>query len=278
MLGRRYWSFLIATFVVVTFNGCATSPYQPEAKNKSDGLLQAQITAAKTISNKPKLWFAGFGLHSTSTAFKLDVVGFGKLAKSIDPNAAVLQLANPAPNQATDWPYATPENLELVLRAMGDNMGSNDIGLVLLTTHGNVNLLAVNASNVEYTPINGASLKKWFSPLNSKRLVVVVSACFSGSLIDSLISPNRIILTAAARDRTSFGCQTNSTNTFFVEELLRTMSDPTQSIETAFQAAKLNVERKEAAMKLTPPSNPQIRIPPSQIEFSKKLLKDWLIQ
>jgi hypothetical protein len=278
MQSRRRGFLLIATFVIVALSGCATSPYQPEAKTKSDGLLQAQIDVAKTTSNKPKLWFAGFGLHSTSTAFKLDVAGFGKLAKSIDANAAVLQLANPAPTQATDWPYATPENLEIVLREMGNSMGNDDVGLMLLTTHGNVNLLAVNASNVEYPAITGANLRKWFTPLNGKRVVVVVSACFSGSLIESLISPNRIILTAAARDRTSFGCQTNSSNTFFVEELLKAMNDSTKSIETAFQTTKFNVERKEVAMKLTPPSNPQIRIPPAQIEFSKRLLKDWLIQ
>jgi hypothetical protein len=187
-----------------------------------------------------------------------------------------LQLTNPAPGQATDWPYATPENLEAVLREMGNHMANEDSGLVLLTTHGNVNLLAFNASNVEYPPITGASLRKWFTPLNGKRVIVVVSACFSGSLIESLISPNRIILTAAARDRTSFGCQTNSANTFFVEELPKAMSDSTKSIETAFQITKFNVERKEASMKLTPPSNPQIRIPPAQIEFSKKLLKEWL--
>jgi hypothetical protein len=225
-----------------------------------------------------KLWFAGFGLHSTSTAFKLDVAGFGKLAKQIDTNAALLQLSNPAPSQKTDWPYATPENVENVLREMGTSMASNDIGLVLLTTHGNINLLAFNAGNVEYPPITGANLSKWFAPLNSKRVVVIVSACYSGSLINALNHPNRIILTAAARDRTSFGCQTNSTNTFFVEELLRTMTDSSKSLESAFETTKLNVERKEAVMKLTPPSNPQVRIPPSQTEFAKKSIKDWLIQ
>ena len=45
----------------------------------------------------------------------LDVAGFAKLAKTLDPNAAVLKLANPAPSQAVDWPYAPPENIPTVL-------------------------------------------------------------------------------------------------------------------------------------------------------------------
>jgi Peptidase C13 family len=271
-------SVFIAALAFIVLSGCATSPYQTEAKTKSESLLASQLEEAKSTASKPKLWFAGFGLHSTSTAFKLDVAAFAKLAKTLDPNAAVLKLANPAPSQAVNWPYATPENIQTVLREMAGSMGNEDIAIVLLTTHGHVDLLAFNASNVEYAPIRGATLAAWFAPLNSKRVIVVVSACYSGSLINSLIHPNRIILTAAARDRTSFGCQPNSSNTYFIEELLKAMADPSRSIDTAFEITKLNVERKEVMMKLTPPSNPQIRIPPSQTEFARKPFKEWLIQ
>lgn len=156
-----------------------------------------------------------------------------------------MKLANPAPSQTVDWPYATPENIQNVLREMAGNMSNNDVAIVLLTTHGNVDLLAFNASNVEYAPIRGANLATWFTPLNSKRVVVVVSACYSGSLINSLIHPNRIILTAAARDRTSFGGRPNSGNTYFVEELLKEMANSSKSLETAFDATKRNVERRE---------------------------------
>ena len=45
--------------------------------------------------------------------------------------------------------------------------------------------------------------------------VVIVSACFSGVFVPSLESPDRIVLTAAASDRTSFGCGESDKYTFF---------------------------------------------------------------
>src|SRR5690348_14740046 len=45
--------------------------------------------------------------------------------------------------------------------------------------------------------------------------VVVVSACFSGVFVPVLAAPNRLVLTAARGDRTSFGCGETDKYTFF---------------------------------------------------------------
>ncbi len=45
--------------------------------------------------------------------------------------------------------------------------------------------------------------------------LVVVSACFSGAFIPPLSAPNRLILTAARPDRTSFGCGESDRYTYF---------------------------------------------------------------
>lgn len=45
--------------------------------------------------------------------------------------------------------------------------------------------------------------------------VVVVSACYSGVFVPALQAPNRIILTAAAADRSSFGCGESDRYTYF---------------------------------------------------------------
>jgi hypothetical protein len=51
--------------------------------------------------------------------------------------------------------------------------------------------------------------------------VVIVSSCYSGSFAAGpMLSPNRIILTAARADRPSFGCQADRTYTVFDECLL----------------------------------------------------------
>ena len=45
--------------------------------------------------------------------------------------------------------------------------------------------------------------------------VVVISACYSGIFVDGLAAPNRMIMTAARRDRSSFGCSEDATYPYF---------------------------------------------------------------
>ena len=54
--------------------------------------------------------------------------------------------------------------------------------------------------------------------------VVVLSACYSGVYLrPSMKDPNRIVLTAAAADRTSFGCGNDETHTYFDGCFLRSL-------------------------------------------------------
>jgi hypothetical protein len=53
--------------------------------------------------------------------------------------------------------------------------------------------------------------------------VIVVSACFSGVFVPELAAPNRLILTAARSDRTSFGCGEQFKYTYFDECFLQNL-------------------------------------------------------
>ena len=53
----------------------------------------------------------------------------------------------------------------------------------------------------------------------SKPTVLIISACYSGSLIPTLSGPNRMIITAARSDRSSFGCQEENEFTFFDKKI-----------------------------------------------------------
>jgi len=53
--------------------------------------------------------------------------------------------------------------------------------------------------------------------------VIVVSACFSGVFVPILAAPNRLILTAARSDRTSFGCGEQFKYTYFDECFLQNL-------------------------------------------------------
>ncbi|WP_082601992.1 C13 family peptidase [Phenylobacterium sp. Root700] len=89
--------------------------------------------------------------------------------------------------------------------------------------------------------------------------VVIMSACFSGVFVRPLAQPNRMILTAARRDRTSFGCGEDSVYPFFDDCVLK--SSPTAHDFIALASAvKSCVARREVAEGAKPPSEPQIWI------------------
>ncbi len=274
----------LATLLVIVsfaFVGCATKRDQQTEKAPIETLLDRQFAAIQTESSQnenraPRIWYAGFGLHSSSNAFKLDVASGARWIAQLDAKAALLTLANPSTSQAADWPYATQENIRLTIAQMGAKMKKDDIAVVLFTSHGNTNVLDINVSGREYPFLRGQALAQLLEPLVNHRTVLIVSACFSGSLIPSLVSPSRIVLTAAAPDRSSFGCQPKSTNTYFVEELIRAASDSSKNLNQVFAAADLAVDRKERAMRLKPASLPQMRVPPRMQGFAQTPIKDWL--
>ena len=261
----RFYNFLRLLIVSLSMAliGCASSPYQKENKLLSDSKLAAQIAQAKQqidASKEPRILYAGFAMHAQSKAFKQDVLLAGKAVLSMDSNAVLFKLANPVVGQDADFPYATRENIEQVINELAGLARPQDKIVLLFTTHGNRGILAVNAGNQDYREVSAYDLGNWLSKLNGKPVVLALSACYSGSFIAPLKNINRIILTAADKDRNSFGCNYQSSNTFFVEETFGPSFDLNKSLLEVFDTARVNIERKEKRMNLSPASDPQIEV------------------
>lgn len=89
--------------------------------------------------------------------------------------------------------------------------------------------------------------------------VVVISACFSGGFVPALAAPNRLIITAARRDRSSFGCGEGITYPYFDECVIRSLETAPDFIALA-GLARTCVSERERAEGLSPPSEPQLSI------------------
>jgi|KBSMisStandDraft_5_1062788.scaffolds.fasta_scaffold51616_2 hypothetical protein len=89
--------------------------------------------------------------------------------------------------------------------------------------------------------------------------VVVVSSCYSGVFINALARPNRMIVTAARRDRTSFGCGGTNRYPYFDACFLAAMNRA-NDFRTAAVDADRCVARLERQTRMSPPSDPQIFI------------------
>jgi hypothetical protein len=94
--------------------------------------------------------------------------------------------------------------------------------------------------------------------------VVIASGCFSGIFTrgDSMPAANRTILTAARRDRTSFGCNASRQYTVFDECVLDNL-DQGRPWQAVMETTRDCVVRHEDEANVRPPSVPQMFVGPS---------------
>ncbi len=87
--------------------------------------------------------------------------------------------------------------------------------------------------------------------------VVVISACFSGVFVPALAKSNRMVLTAARPDRTSFGCGQDNKYPYFDDCFLSSMPQA-RDFGGLSGAVRECVRARETAERMTPPSEPQV--------------------
>ena len=264
---------LCAAFLV----GCATTPYEGAGKEKSDALLRAQLQQAERASPPPagRVIFAGFAMHSGSKAFRGDVLSGEAWVRKIDPAAVVFKLNNPVTGQETDWPYATSENMATVLKKVAELARPQDKVVILFSTHGRPNMLSVNFADKPYPQIDSRWLNRQLEALGDKPTVLLLSACHAGSFVPAMRMPTRVILAAAAADRSSFGCNFSSGNTFFIDALLNQAHSGEKNLIQLMEAAKLDIDRRERDMGLRPPSLPQSFFGASAQPWASQPLRAW---
>lgn len=240
----------------------ALTPDNAKANAQSKALLLQQMNTnaeRAQASTAGRLWFAGFGLDSESKAFRGDVDLVQKRVSQMNPNSIQYAMDNHPQSETLTRPFAHLSNINDTLKHIGKHKAEGDLALVFLTAHGSVPFLATQIGSKRYANINDGQLATMLKALKDMPTIVIISACHSGSLIPALESPNRIILTAAAKTKTSYGCQPLSNNTFFVDELFGDNFDARLSLKGNFEAASKRIQIREADMKLVP-SEPQIYI------------------
>jgi hypothetical protein len=152
-------------------------------------------------------------------------------------------------------PLATQDNVAAAARGIGGRIDpAQDLVVVYLTSHGSPEgWLSTNLpSQATFPPINAGSLAAALSQAGIRRRVVIVSACFSGSWIPALASNDTIVITAAAKDRSSFGCDERRRLTYFGEAFLEGPLARGASLREAFEKARGTVASWEESQRVMP--------------------------
>lgn len=150
--------------------------------------------------------------------------------------------------------HALASDSHIIATSLWDLSNRTNAGcLVYFTSHGSPDGIVLGSS--VYAP---ASLSQVLdNTCSSRPTVVIISACFSGVFVPALEAPNRMILTAARPDRTSFGCGQADRYPYFDQCVLETLPSSTNfpDFGRAVQACVAAREKKEH---VAPPSEPQM--------------------
>jgi len=125
--------------------------------------------------------------------------------------------------------------------------------LLYFTSHGSPSGIVWGPEGMMAPQVMDRLIDGW---CGTRPTVIVVSACFSGVFVPALAQPNRMIMTAARRDRSSFGCSEDATHPYFDGCVLESM-DHARDFMTLSMRTTACVNRREREEGLRPPSEPQ---------------------
>jgi hypothetical protein len=237
------------------------SPVTEEALVRQPQLLTESLAALDAQQpGVTDLYFVGFGGDGGQDVFRKDVeAARAAIEARFDIARKSVMLVN-NPDTLLTAPLATASNLRATLKAIASKIDRDeDAVMVFLTSHGSRDhRLAVEFHPLRLDQIHAADLRGMLDEAGIDWRIVVVSACYAGGFVPALADPRTLVMAAAAADRTSFGCSTDSEMTFFTEALFKQALPTAASFTAAFDRAHALVSAREQAEGLTPPSNPQL--------------------
>lgn len=223
-------------------------------------LLEQAIAQLKPPADKRNIYGIIFGSYSYQDVFMKEARFVeDTLGRLFNMRGHMLVMINNEKTAKT-VPLATSVNLRAALKAVGTRLRKDDIALLYLTSHGGKQsgLSVAMGYNFDLRDIKPALLAEMLKDSGIKNRIVIVSACYSGTMLEPLKDPNTLVITAADKDHTSFGCSDEADLTYFADAYFKQALPKSKNFITAFDEAKKLVTAREKKEGITPASNPQI--------------------
>ncbi len=151
-------------------------------------------------------------------------------------------------------PLASVTGLKFALADIGRRMDRERDALILvISSHGSKEpAISVSNGGIPLNDLTGKDLKEALDGAGIRWRVVIISACHAGAFIPYLSDDRSIVITAAAADRTSFGCSDDRDLTNFGEAFIRDALPEAPTIRAAFEKARDSIAAREHSEGLTP--------------------------
>jgi hypothetical protein len=214
------------------------------------GLLISIVLSISNLYAQDKVWKSIFiaGDHSIANFDN----GRKDLAKMLAPLGAFeehqIHLTSSQGELNNKTVLANGTNIENAFSSM--KVKSSEGCFIFMTSHGSKNQGFYLSRAGILTPAKLAEMVN--KACADAPTVILVSACYSGQFITAgLTGKNRVILTAAIKDRPSFGCSQDTKYTYWDECLLEAI--PTsQNWKDVYEDAKSCVSQKETRLGYNP--------------------------
>lgn len=183
------------------------------------------------------------------------------LQRRFDASGRTLVLASDEGDARADA-AGSPEHLAATLARAAQLMDVKEDVLILYTTsHGlpNEGLLYKDKSRGRAEKLAPQRLAALLGPHGFINRLLMIQACFSGQFVPALASPGTVVITAAAADRPSFGCDPGNDWTLFGDALVnRALREPAPLVVQLGRATGIirSTEMRNAMLA----SNPQLSI------------------
>ena len=194
-------------------------------------------------------YFMGVAGHGEQDVFRSEIEltkdyfdhQFGTAGRSVE-------LINNA-NTLSALPIASKTSIERALQSIAKKMDVNeDVLFLTLTSHGGDKVIEMSNPPLALDNVDAKWLRQSLDKSGIKWRVIVVSACYSGSFINELKSPETLVITASAANKSSFGCSNEAEYTYFGQAFFAESLPKLRRFRPAFEAASKRIAEREKMM------------------------------
>jgi hypothetical protein len=215
-----------------------------------------------------EIYFLGIAGDGTERVFGREVTAFRDHFDSVNPlGARQINLINDR-GTIGRRPMATLTSIGQAIATLGARMNlDQDLLVLYISSHGSKeHEISLKNRAISLGDLSAKSLSTMLKGSGIRWQVIFVSACYSGGFIEPLQTQSTLIMTAAASDKTSFGCSDEAEMTYFGRALLESLAT-SKTFEETFETLSANIASRESEEDLSR-SNPQLH---AGEEISEKL-------
>ncbi|WP_230531596.1 C13 family peptidase [Microvirga roseola] len=199
------------------------------------------------------VYILSFGLWGPESVFESEAKGAARILEAqIGSKGRTLVLFNGKRRFG-----AKPASIMAAAKAAGRALDpAEDVAVLVLTSHGTPEGIGVVAGKDEWL-MTPEDVRTVLDETRARNRVVIVSACYSGIFAEKLADERTLVITAAAADKPSFGCEDGATWTYFGDAFFNKALPGKVRLDAAFEEARRLVTQREEREGFDP-SNPQM--------------------